>query len=114
MTPAELGPELQRLISLLDEGLKVLRESAEELAVCERDYRQSKGLSWAHHTTGSVAERQALIDGETADLRYARDLAEAKRRAALESVRARQTQISAIQTLSGAYRAEAEFARTGP
>ena len=112
MTPTELGDELRRLMLLLDEGLKVLRESTIELAEAERDYRLAKGLSWVHHTDGIGAERQALVDGETADLRYDRDLAEGKRRAALESVRARQTQISACQTLAQAHRAEAEFART--
>lgn len=114
MTPTEMGKELRRLIKLLDEGLEELAGAAYEVAEAEKDYRQAKGLSWVHHTEGIGAERQAVVDGETADLRYARDLAEGKRRAALESVRARQTQISALQTLASAHRAEAEFSRTGP
>jgi hypothetical protein len=114
MTPSELGRELRRLVGLLDEGLKTLRESAETLAVAEREYRKAKGVAWVQHVDGIGAERQAVVDAETADLRYARDLAEGVRRAALESVRARQTQISALQSLAQAYRADAEFARTGP
>lgn len=114
MTPTEIGKELRRLIVLLDEGLKVLRDSSQELAEAERDYRQAKGLSWVHHTEGIGAERQAVVDGETANLRYDRDLAEAKRRAALESVRARQTQISALQSIAAALRSELDLAKYGP
>jgi hypothetical protein len=59
-------------------------------------------------------ERAALVDADTADLRYARDVAEGIRRAALESVRARSQQISMYQTLVNAHKSEADFARTGP
>ena len=45
--------------------------------------------------------------------RPALDLAEHMTRAALESVRARRGQLSALQSLLSAYRAEAEFVRTG-
>lgn len=112
MTPTELGDEFRRLSGLLEQGLDVLRRSALDVAKAEKVYREAKAFSWVNHTAGPVAVRQAEVDGETAGLRYERDLAEGMRRAALESVRARATQISMLQTLANAHRAEAEFART--
>ena len=114
MNLAEAIQEVQRLSRQLDAGLDVLRGSAEDVAVAEREYRKAKGLAWVNRTDGTAAERQALVDADTADLRYARDVAEGMRRAALESVRSRSTQISMWQTLLNAHKSEADFARTGP
>lgn len=109
----EAESEVRRLSRQLDAGLDVLRSTAEELAEAEREYRKGKALAWVNRTDGTAREREAQVDADTADLRYQRDLAEGVRRAALESVRARATQISLWQTLVNAHRSEAEFARTG-
>jgi hypothetical protein len=114
MNLPEAVEEVRRLSRLLDAGLDVLRSSAEETASAEREYRKGKALAWVHRTDGTAAERVALVDADTADLRYTRDVAEGIRRAALESVRARSTQVSMWQTLLNAHRAEAEFTRTRP
>lgn len=105
--------EVRRLSTLLDKGLDVLRESAERLAAAERDYRKARAEAWLT-VEGVVPQREAQVDALTADLRYERDLTEGTRRAALESVRSRSTQISAVQSLLSASRAEADFVRTGP
>lgn len=97
----------------LDAGLDVLRSAPQDVAEAERQYRKAKAIAWVK-VEGTAAERGALVDAETADLRYARDVAEGMRRAALESVRARSTQISMWQTLLNAHKAEADFDRTGP
>ena len=114
MILSDAQQEVQRLSRLLDEGLKVLRDTATELAEAERDYRKAKSLAWVQHTDGTAREREANVDATTADHRYRRDVADGMRRAALESVRSRQTQISALQTLITAHRAEAEFVGKGP
>lgn len=114
MDIAEMAAEVRRLSKLLDAGLEVLRETAESLALAESEYRKAKALAWVNNTEGTAKEREAKVDSDTADLRYKRDVADGVRRAALESVRARATQISALQSLLAAYRSEAEFARTGP
>jgi hypothetical protein len=114
MDMAEAETEVRRLSRQLDTGLDVLRGSAEDVASAEREYRKGKALAWVHRTDGTAMERAALVDADTADLRYARDVAEGIRRAALESVRARSTQVSMWQTLLNAHRAEAEFTRTRP
>jgi hypothetical protein len=114
MILAEAVDEVRRLSRQLDAGLDVLRSSAEDVASAEAEYRKAKALAWVNRTDGTAAERAALVDADTADLRYKRDLAEGIRRAALESVRARGQQISMYQSLLSAHREEASFARTGP
>jgi hypothetical protein len=106
--------EVRRLSRQLNTGLDVLRDSAVDVADAEREYRKGKALAYVNRTDGIAAQRQALVDADTADLRYKRDLAEGIRRAALESVRARATQISMWQTLLNADKEEARFARTEP
>jgi hypothetical protein len=109
----EAVAEAKRLSNLLEAGLDVLRSTAQELAEAEKEYRKGKALAWVNRTQGTAAERAALVDSDTADLRYGRDLKEGMRRAALESVRARSQQISLLQTLVNAQRQEGDFAAKG-
>jgi len=110
----EAAKEMRRLSGMLDAGLETLRTAPADLAKAEAEYRKARARAWVEHTDGTAREREAIVDASTATLRYERDIAEGLRRAALESVRARQTQISALQSLLNAYRSEAEFVRTGP
>lgn len=111
---------MRRLSDLLDKGLEALRSYAREYAAAEAAYRKSKAEHWI--TTPrirdgekiTVFDRQAQVDAATADLRMVRDLAQDMRQAALEAVRSRRAQLSALQSLLAAERAEAEFARTAP
>ena len=109
----EVADEMRRLSRLLDQGLAALRDQSRELAEAEREYRRAKALAWVEAPAGTVPEREAWVNGHTAELRYARDLADGVRQAALEAVRSRRTQVSALQTLLNADREEAAFARTG-
>jgi hypothetical protein len=111
---AEAAQEVRRLSGLLDAGLEMLRTSAEDVASAEQAYRKARAKAWVENTVGTAGFREAQVDGETASLRYKRDVAEGMRRAALESVRARSTQISMIQTLLNAHRAEASISARGP
>lgn len=115
----EAMEEMRRLSGLLDDGLAAMRRLANEYAQTEATYRKGKAHAWLATRTGddrrlSVTERTAIVDSETADLRMARDLAEAMRQAALESVRSRRAQVSAWQSLLAAEREEMAMARTGP
>jgi hypothetical protein len=109
---AEAEAEVRRLSGLLDAGLEILRSAAEDVARAEQKYRKARAQAWVTNTTGTAGFRESQVDGQTADLRYKRDVAEGMRRAALESVRSRSTQLSAVQTLLNAYRAEANLVRT--
>ena len=119
MTPNEMSAEVQRLVSLIDDGISVMRKQSVALADAEMNYRKAKAVAWVECPTDAegkrewtAGRREAWVNAETAELRRARDLAEAMRQAALEAVRARRAQLSALQSLLSAHRAEAEFVRT--
>jgi predicted nucleic acid-binding Zn-ribbon protein len=111
---ADAIEDVRSLSRQLHGALDWLRDTAPDSADKERQYRKAKALAWVNRTEGTAAERAALVDADTADLRYERDLTEKLERAALEKVRAVRQEISAYQSLMAANRAEAEFARTGP
>jgi hypothetical protein len=113
VTLPELADEMQRLSGLLDKALTALRNQAHEYASKEQEYRKAKAAAWLTVAQGTVPEREAAVNAATADERYQRDLADGMRQAALEAVRSRRTQISALQSLLAGHRAEAEFVRTG-
>lgn len=116
MTPAEAAEEMRRLSTQLDKGLSALREAGDDLANAEHAYRHARARAWLElDLTGTTAkEKEDLVNAATADARLGRDSADGLRQAALEAVRSRRTQISALQSLLAADRAEAEFARTAP
>lgn len=108
----EMSVEVRRLSELIDRGLTALRESSAEYASAEHAYRQARAKLWLA-ARGTVQERESMVELKCGDLRYARDVADGMRAAAVESVRSRRSQLSALQSLLAASRAEAEFARTG-
>lgn len=110
---AGLVDESRRLSALLDAGLSVLRESGERYARAEKTYREIRATAILR-SVGTVAEREATADLASLDAREERDLADSLRSAALESVRSRRQQLSALQSILAAHRAEAEYVRTGP
>ena len=114
MTLAELIAEASRLSGKIDEGVRHLSRSAGAAADAERVYRLRKAKAWLTIPNGTVPERQAQVDAAVADERHARDIAEGERLAALEALRSRRGQLSALQSIAAAYRAEAEHSRYGP
>ncbi len=119
-TTTDFAAEFERLSVLLDGCLRVLKEQVGTYANAEAAYRKGKAQAWIvaprfHEDTKVTAgEREAWVDGETADLRHARDVADGMRQAALEAVRSRRSQISALQSLLAGHREEVALARTGP
>lgn len=113
MPAQDYADEMRRLSANLDSALSLLEDQARKLADAEAEYRKLKAKCWVQAPEGTVPERQAWVDAECADARHARDVAEGLRQAALESVRSRRTQISAIQSLLAGDREEAAFTRTG-
>lgn len=122
MNIADAFAEAERLSQLIDAGIEALRTQSVTLAEAERTYRKAKAEAWVKVPRDSdpkarlwtAGRREAWVDAETADLRYARDVADGMRSAALEAVRARRAQLSALQTLMNAHAEEAKFSRTGP
>jgi hypothetical protein len=110
----DLYAEMIRLSGLLDDALNYLGRQTKEFAEAEADYRHAKARAWVEAPKGTVPEREAWVNGVTADQRKRRDLADGMRQAGLEAVRSRRAQLSALQTISNAHREEAALARTGP
>lgn len=109
--------EMRRLSDQLDAALAFLREKIEATATAENVYRQAVGHEWVKVLAadeGTAAFKDAQVKAATADKRMARDIADGMRHAAIEAVRSRRTQISALQSVANAMKAEAEFSRTGP
>ncbi len=114
MNASEMAQEGRRLTALLDDALGYVRRQVQEAAEAERVYRKDKAEAWLRAPSGTVAEREAWVNGVTADARFRRDLADNMRRAGMEAVHSRRAQISLLQSVANAYRAEAEMCRTGP
>lgn len=113
MTPADIE-EMKRLSRLIEQGIIAIVDQSKALAEAENAYRKAKAQAWLAVGDGTAAFREAQVDGHTADLRMARDLADGMRRAAIEAVRSRQQQLSAWQSVVRAQRAEVELAGFGP
>ena len=106
-----LTAEAWRLSGLLDKGIAALRDAGVAYAEAEHAYREAKAMAYLETESGTVAEREAHVYAIMGGLRRHRDLADGQKVAALEAVRSRRAQLSALQTLIAAHRAEAELAR---
>lgn len=120
MTPLEAAEEMRRLSGLLDKGIDALRRESRHYAEAEDAYRMAHATAYVA-ADGPAHLRKARADLATSAERVATSaerveshLADGMRQAALEAVRSRRAQVSAVQSLLNAYRAEAEFAATGP
>lgn len=90
-----------------------LHDAAREAALTDREWRMARARAYVQ-TNGTVAERDAEVETQTGELRYAAKLREDLRVTALENVRSRRAILSALQSLAAMVRAEAEFYRTAP
>lgn len=106
--------ELVRLSGAVDDAVDGMKRLAVEYAKAERDYRLAKAKAWLTAPEGTVPQREAWVNGETAALRHARDLAEGMKQAAVEAARSRRTQLSAWQTSVNAHREDMSMGRFGP
>jgi hypothetical protein len=106
-----LTAEAWRLSGLLDKGVAALRQAGVDYAEAEHAYRSAKAMAYLETESGTVAEREAHVYALVGELARIRDLADGQKVAALEAVRSRRAQLSAIQSVLAAYRAESELAR---
>lgn len=113
MTPAEMAREGRRLSEQLDGALALLKQQIREAADAERDYRKAKAEAWVQAPEGTAAAKEAIVNGRTADLRHRRDIAVGMERACREAIHSRQTQISLLQSIANAHKADADMDRFG-
>jgi hypothetical protein len=101
----QIGQEARRLRELLGNGLTAFREQSVACAEAERDYRKAKAAAWALRAgEGLAAERAAMVDSDTADLRYQRDLAEALAKSARLAVQVRLSELDFLRSEFAALR----------
>jgi hypothetical protein len=106
-----LTAEAWRLSQLLDKGVAALTASGIAYAEAEHAYREAKAMAYLETESGTVAEREAHTYATVGEHHRDALLADGQRVAALEAVRSRRAQLSALQTLIASHRAEAELAR---
>jgi hypothetical protein len=113
LSTSEALEEVKRLSALLDAGLAYLREQAREYAAAEDAYRMAHAKAYLA-AEGPAHLRKAAADLATSSERVAAHVADGMRNAAVEAVRSRRSQLSAIQSILAAQRAEADMGRFGP
>ena len=113
LTLPDLAAEARRLSDKIDAGVSALNGAARDEADREHAYRKARAVAW-QHTDGTAKQREDDVDSVTADERRARDIARGSRQAALEALRSRRQQLSAVQTLTAALKSELEHSQYGP
>jgi len=111
MTLMEMINESERLSRLIDAGIESLVQASKDMAHAEHGLRRATAVAWTQAPSGTVPFKEAWVESEAADEKLAFDLAETQRYNALEAVRSRRAQLSAIQSIMAAHRAEAELVR---
>jgi hypothetical protein len=118
---SELVEELREKLDNVDESIGELYGANAKYAEAEHEYRMARARAWIQtveeYKSKPRSERptvdhiEAIVDLSVEKERFRAKLAEGIKEAAMESVRSRRTQLSAVQTVANAYRAEIEFSR---
>jgi hypothetical protein len=100
----------------LDDAHLTLDSRTREYAEADLTYRRANARAMIRQKgeKGTVPEKQAIADLEVAEVRYAAQLAEGLKIAALEAVRSRRAQLGAVQSLVSLAKSEADLAKWGP
>jgi len=93
--------ELQSASSRLSKGSKELFQLAREFAEAERDYRRALAVEIVKLKSEgmSVTLVPDIARGNCAELKFQRDCAEAKYQSGRDSLKAIETQVSALQSI---------------
>ena len=108
---AHLIEEGNRFLTRIEECESDYQSAGNVVAEAERNYRKSKADAMSNSPKGTVAEKEAWVNGQTADLRFERDVANNNKIHALESMRNSRQQLSFVQTAINGLREEMGFAR---
>jgi hypothetical protein len=109
MTLTEMIHESERLSGLIDAGINTLVRASKDMAHAEHALRVATAMAWAEAPSGTVPFKEAWVEARAANEKLALDLSESERYNALEAVRSRRAQLSAVQSIMAAHRAEAEL-----
>lgn len=111
---SNLTEDLQSTSRELLEECDNLSTAAREFAVKENAYRLAKANAMLKAEGKTVDLKKAETDLITEKERLASHIAEGILDATRERVRSLRAVLSALQTIAGSHKAEAEFSRTGP
>jgi hypothetical protein len=108
--------QLDEYVRLLDGALAFGKKAVEERADADEAYKVAHARAFvtakAEGSTDALAKASA--DLATEGLRKRDNLADGMAQMALEAVRSRRTQVSAVQSKMRGFDAEAAYDRTGP
>lgn len=107
-TGNDIHDEILRLSDELTEAIEELVRSGRDFAVKDNEMRKAKAKAFLQSFGKNAQEREANADSKYADERLEATIAEHYNTACLEKVRGIRAQLSALQTLAAARRAEAE------
>lgn len=113
LTPRRLIETMIAVSAELDKAQAELVTRAREAASAVNEFKKARASAYLA-SSGTVGEREAHVDQSTGTLRYQAHLAEGLEKAALEAVRNKRAQLSALQSISAAVKAEAELLKYGP
>lgn len=113
LTPRDLTRLMLETSQALDVAQANLVDASAEWARAENEYKKARSAAYLS-TEGTVAEREAKTDRVVERERYEAHLKEGLKVAALENVRSKRAQLSALQSIAAAVKAEAELTRYGP
>lgn len=109
-----LNEDLQSTSKELLEECDILTELAHEYATKENAYRLAKAVAMLKAEGKTVDLKKAEVDVICEKERLASHIAEGMLDATRERVRSLRAVLSAMQTIAGSHKAEAQFERTGP
>lgn len=109
----ELIRELDKRCQMVDAAVLFLTEQSVLWAEAEHEYRKHKATAILE-VSGTVQEREAQAEQKIGRFRYERDKTLALKEAAMESLRSRRAQLSAVQSICNAVKAEMELGGKGP
>mgnify|MGYP003407078080 CR=1 FL=1 len=110
MNLPDLSRSMVQCKSDLDDAMREYDRAIREDADKDRAAKVAKARAYIA-AAGPVAERQALVDLETADAQYEARLAEGMKRSASQAIESHRQWMSALQSLASLTRAEAALAR---
>lgn len=101
MELTSITAEMYEVSKRLEQASKVLYKLAKERAETEREYRieLAKEITRLRAEGVSVTLVPDLSRGNTADLKFQRDLADGRYKSAIESLEALKSQLSALQSI---------------
>lgn len=113
ITPRRLVEMMIETSRELDAAQAELVGMAQEDALKASKARRVRARAYLA-TEGTVGVREALTDQEAGTAMYEAHLAKGLHQSALEAVRNKRAQLSALQSIASSVRAEAELAKYGP